>query len=289
MQVRKQDLQVPEQIFSEPSAKEPTEELTIDLSYQNDDMKTPQCCHNVSSSCPEFPDIEIATVDSDFCRGNIGRRLESSYERLEFCSQSHVSSDCPPLSKSCHRLDTPDPDDLFYRRSTKSKLKNFCYSHVSTSYLPLADSYIDFRTAVENSTHFMNKSDHFSRLESSCYSHVSASYLPVPEPSLTYADFVTMNTADILHQSSQMPKKGARGYIHVSTSYLPLQLTHSEADFTNSVHENNSMSGLKSCICKHIQFSYQKSCPDFEIEEVYRPLSPEECPLSLQFSVQKQY
>lgn len=288
-QVCKQLLRVPEQTFSEPNVEEPTEELTTDLSYQNGVMKTPQCCHHVSPSCPEVPDLGIATVDSVFCKSNIEPRLYSSYVRVESCSETHLSSDCPPLSKSCLRVDTLDPDDLFYRRSAVSKLKTFCYTHVSTSYLPGDDSYIDFRTAAENSTNLIHKSNHFSRLESSCYSHVSASYLPIPEPSLAYADFVTVNTADFLHRSSHMPKKGAGGYIHVSTSYLPFPLTHSTADFTNSVHENNSMSGLKSCIYKQIQISYQKSCPDFEIEEVYRPLSPKECPLSLQFSIQKQY
>ncbi|XP_034170468.2 interleukin-31 receptor subunit alpha isoform X2 [Pangasianodon hypophthalmus] len=287
-QVCKQVLRVAEQTFSEPNVEEPTEELTMDFSYQNGVMETPQGCHNVSSSFPEVPDLGIATVDSDFCKSNIVPRLESSYERLEPCSETHGFSDYPPLSKSCLRGDTLDLDDLFYRRSIVSKLKTYCYSHVSTSYLPVADSYIDLRTVAENSNNLIHKSNQetFSRLESSCYGHVSASYLPVPEPSLTYADFVTVNTADFLHQSSHMPKNG---YIHVSTSYLPLPLTHSEADFTNSVHENNSMPGLKSCIYNHIQISYQKSCPDFELEEVYRPLSPEECPLSLQFSVKKQY
>ncbi|XP_060762210.1 interleukin-31 receptor subunit alpha isoform X2 [Neoarius graeffei] len=287
----KELLRVPEQTFSEPNAEELTEELITDLSYQNGVMGTPQCCHHVSSSCQEVLDLGIATVDSVFCKSNIKPSLYSSYIRLESGSETPVSSDCPPLSKSCLRVDTLDSDDLFFGRntSTVSKLKTFCYTHVSTSYLPGDDSYIDFRPAAEDSTHLIGKNCYFSRLESSCYSHVSASYLPIPEPSLAYADFVTVNTADVLHQKSCMPKKGAGGYIHLSTSYLPLPLTHSTRDFTNSVRENNSMSGLKSCIYKQIQISYQKSCPDFEIEEVYRPLSPEECPLSLQFSIQKQY
>ncbi|XP_017350452.2 interleukin-31 receptor subunit alpha [Ictalurus punctatus] len=266
-----------------------SEELTTDLSYQNGVMETPQHCHHISSSCPKVLDLGEATMDSVFGKSNIVPRLQSSYERLESCSETYVSSDCAPLSKSCLRVDTLDPDDLFFRRSNASKLKTYCYTPVSTSYLPVADSYIDFRTAVENSTNLTHKSNHFSRLESSSYSHVSATSLPVPEPSLDLADIVKVNTAELLHQSSHMPKKRAHGYIHLSTSYLPVPLTHSEADFTNSVHENNSMSGLNSCSYKHIQISNQKSCPDFEIEEVYRPLSAEEYPVSLQFSVQKQY
>lgn len=278
-QVCKQVLQVAEQTFCEPNVKE---ELTIDLSYQNGVVETPQCGLRISSSCQEVSDLGIATVDSIFCKGNTVPRLESSYERFESCLESHVSSDCASLSRSCLRVDTPDPNDLFHRSRTVSKLKTYCYS--TSSYLQF-----DFRNMAENPTNLIHKSNHFPGLESGWYSHVSASYLPVPEPSLSYADFVTLNTADFLHLRSQVPKRGARDYIHVSTSYLPLHSTHSEADFTNSVQENNSTRGLNSCICNHIQSSYQKSCPDFEIDEVYKPLSPEDCTLSLQFSVQEQY
>lgn len=269
-QACKQVLRAAELTFSKPNVKEPTEELTIDLSYQNAVMETAEYCHNVSSSCSEVPHPGIATVDSDSCKSNTVPR-----------SESLASPGGPPLSKSCLRVDTADPDDLFYRMSTMSKLKTCCYGHVSTSYLPVADSYIDLRTVAENSTKLIHKSNHFSRLHPACYSHVSASYLPVPEPAQNYADFVTMDTADFPHQTSQMPKKRARDYIHVSTSYLPLPLTHSETDFTDNVQEKNLMSGLKSCIYNHIQTNYQKSCPDFEVEDAYRPWSAEECPLSL--------
>lgn len=258
--------------FREPNKLK--EELTIDLSYQNGNMETPQWCHHVPSSFSERPDPGIAMVDSVFFKSNIVPRLESSYERLE----TLVSSDVPTLPKSCVRMDTLDPDDLFYRRSPMSKLNTFCYAHVSTSYLPVADSYIDLTTVAENSTNLIHRSNHFSRWDSTCCGHVSDSCLPVPEPLLAYADYVTVNTADFQHQSSQIPKKRANGYIHVSTSYLPFQLTHSESDFCNSVDENNPMSGLKSCIYKHIQTNYQKSCPDLEVEDMYRPLSAEECP-----------
>lgn len=271
-QGHKQVVRVTEQTCSEPNAEESTEELTIDLSYQNGVIENP---HHVSSSCPDVPDLGKAPVDLIFCKSNIGPRLESSYERLE----SLVSSDWPPLAKSCLREDTADPEDLFDKKSTVSKLKTYCYNHGSTNCLPGADSYIDFRAAVENSTDLIHKSNHFSRLGSSCYSLVSASYLPVPEPSLAYADFMNAHKADFLYQRSQMPKKGAQGYIHLSASYLPLPLTCSEAN-TTSVHKTNSMSGSKSCTYSHIKINNQKSCPDFEIEEEYRPLSAEECPLS---------
>ncbi|XP_047662616.1 interleukin-31 receptor subunit alpha isoform X3 [Tachysurus fulvidraco] len=271
-QVCKQVLRASEQTFTEPNAQDLNEELTTDLSYQNAFMETSHCCHSVSSSCPEVPNLGKALVDSIFYESSIEPRLDSSYEKLESASATRASCDCAPLSKSCLRVDTLDQDDLFYRRSTVSNLKTYCYRHVSTSYLPVSDSYIDFRTALENSTNLIHERN-FSTLESSCYSHVSASYLPIPEPSPAYADYVTVNSAaGFLHQSSHMPKKGACGYVHVSTSYLPIPLTsQSDSTFTNSIHENNSVSGLKSCIYNHLQINYQKSCPDFEVEEVYKP------------------
>ncbi|XP_046733162.1 interleukin-31 receptor subunit alpha isoform X2 [Silurus meridionalis] len=285
-QVHKQVLRVTEQTLSEPKVEELTSGLTTDLSYQNAVVETLQYCHQLSSSCPEVPDLGTPPTDSVLNNSNIVPSLEFTYERLASCSETYVSSDGRGLSKSCLRANTPDPDNLFNRTSAVSKLKAYCYTHVSTSYLPDADPYIDFRTVAENSNNLIQKSSLFSTQESSCYSHVSASYLPVPEPSLSYTDFVTMNKADFLNQSSHIPQKRTHGYIHVSTSYLPLSLTHSEANVTDSIHENHS--GLKSCIYNHVQISYQKSCPDFEIEDVYRSLSPEECSHSLQFSIQKQ-
>lgn len=257
-QINKQLCVQDSRTFSEPNVEEPTEEPTTDLGYQNTLRATQGSSHNVSSDCLEGPDVGTTEVDSVFYKGNVVP-----------CSETYLPLDCPAL-----REDTLDPEDFFYKRKLVSKLcpKTCCYSHVSTSYLPDADSYIDFRTVAYNSTNLICESNHFSRLESSYCSHVSTGYLPVPEPSLDYADFVSVNTADFPHQSNHMPKYLARGYMHVSTSYLPLPLARSEADFTNSVHDNNYKSGLNSCIYSNVQTSYQKSCPDLETDDVYRAL-----------------
>lgn len=236
--------------------------------HHDEDSKLQSFIPQTSKQVSELADPGIIMVDSVCSKSNIVPRLESSYERLE----NLVSPHGPPLPKSCLRIDKLDPDYLSYRRCPMSKSNTFFYSHVSTSYLPVADSYIDLTTMAENSTNLIHKSNNFSRREPTCYCHVSDSYLHVPAPALAYADYVTVN--------SQIQKKRANSYMHVSTSYLPFQLTHSEADFSSSVQENNPISGLKSCIYKHIHINYQRSCTDCEIEDIYRPLSAEECPLA---------
>ncbi|TSP09136.1 Interleukin-6 receptor subunit beta [Bagarius yarrelli] len=262
--------QVAEQEFSDPNAQESAEALTTDLSYQNAVMETPQCCQCVSSSCPEVPNLEKTTVD--FCESNIVPGLDSSYERLESLS---ATCDCP--LQSFLRVDTLDPLDFFHPRSVAAKLNTYCYTHVSTSYLSVADTYIDFKSLAENLPDILCQSNHLSKLESSCYSHVSASYHHLPELSPAYADYMTINTT-ALHKSNQTATKGTQDYLHVSTSYLTLPLTSHSA---KNIHKD--MPGLKSCIYNHIQTSRQESCPDIEVEEVYRPLSSDDGPPPFQF------
>ncbi|XP_062843873.1 interleukin-31 receptor subunit alpha [Trichomycterus rosablanca] len=256
------DKRTSEPTFSKLDDEEMTEDLTTDFSHQNSIMTKLQSSiqPDSSSSFSAVPDsyLDIDMVDTGLCERN-----------FEICQETNTFSS-PPLSTSCGRVDTLDNDHL-HKKNIMSRLKSCCYTHVSTSCLPVTESYHDLCTLNQNFCNPLPKS-------SLSETHLSSSYHPVSEPSLECDGYITVDAADFLHQS--MSKTGACGYIHLSTSYLPVPLSNSdsalkETDSSTFLYKNS----LKSCCFNYAQTLDSHSSLDFEIDDVYRTLEPDECPL----------
>ncbi|XP_036411970.1 interleukin-6 receptor subunit beta isoform X2 [Colossoma macropomum] len=248
-----------EQPLSEPNAEDLSDHLTADLDYKGEVVTAlPSCLQTqVSFSYPTVSEsyLGMDVVGSPLCRVCVSR--------FDSCSQIHVSSRCSSDPESFLGVDAVD---LVYKRNFKSRLESTCCPFVSTSYLPVPDSYANIGVEAEDSTNLIQRSNHLSGLEPCCYTHVSTTYLPVPKPSLAYADFVmeTVDTTEHLHQSSLMSKMQSNSY-----TCVPLGTKAVESSSNQRVCQSSPV------------------CTNLKMVDTYRLLGPDERPRLLPFSLQK--
>ncbi|XP_035384360.1 interleukin-31 receptor subunit alpha isoform X2 [Electrophorus electricus] len=208
------------------NAEEPSEDLSTEVSSRNNVMAKPQT-PRAPSGCPPI-------ADCCFGRDTVDER--NLMERLRLCGQSppapealaradkvdssnllykkdftsRSESTCYPNIVYTHYLPVPDLQldfrkeakdftNLIHKSNLLSPLESCCRMHISTSYLPVPESSLDYASFPLETGHPTDCSPR-SKIESSSHSHLSTIYVQVP---VTHRNF-TMEAED----SANFQKKG---------------------------------------------------------------------------------